>query len=333
MSQSIHSFLHRITSHHIASHRILNPFFSLSFSLSFFLLHSLTHSHFIFIFIFIFNFTMTTAFATPCLARPRTNTTSIAASRSRMCAVREEAVPSSDRNRNQTVSDWRTFRAHLIASRRLNQPPHLHLPSTSSSSSTSWTHVLPRVEVGSCLVSSPSHSWPAAFAHLRRAVVLVTRVGPSGVSGLLLNRPTRYTVGAHASVLARAGPEFTDNRVFLGGDCSTGTLDVLHTHEELQGATRIIPGVASGGLNAARQCVRDGKADARDFQLYVAYAKWTTSAFDAEMQSGAWNVVACAPSVLFQRNGSGCEKENGNEVEERDLWAQLHSCIVKSTQA
>lgn len=199
--------------------------------------------------------------------------------------------------------DWRVFRAHLVAAdrARLTALYHSH---PSLISSPTWAHPLPAVEVGAVLLARSNHKWPRNFAHLDHAVVLVTDVTDAGVSGLLLNRPTKYTVGAHASVLARVGKAFERNLVHLGGDCSTGSLEVLHGHgpATVAGAREIAPGLYRGGFNASRALVQAGRAKSDDFHFFVAYSKWTWEQFNAEVGRGAWSVAACAPDVLLGKH-------------------------------
>lgn len=209
------------------------------------------------------------------------------------------------------TSDWRAFRAHLLKTHRLQRVAHHHASALfghneSDNKKEVWAHPVPQVEIGACLVANRNHEWPDSFAHLRRAVAVVTDVRPAGVSGLLLNRPTRFTVATHASVLARVGAEFRWNRVMLGGDCSTGSLNVLHpfTHDKCPGATHIVPGLSRGGFNAARTLIRDGGAHPSDFRFFVAYAKWTHDALVAELDRGAWNIVACSSSLMLTPGAS-----------------------------
>lgn len=225
-----------------------------------------------------------------------------------------------------TTSDWRAFRAHLLTAYRLQRPTHHHeslIDRTEASGEKEddsvWAHRLPHVEVGACLIADSRHQWPKSFEHLRRAVIVVTDVTPTGLSGLLLNRPTRFTVATHASVLGQVGKEFLPNRVMLGGDCSTGSLNMLHpfTPYECPGATAIIPGLSHGGFNAARALVRDGRAPASAFRFFVAYAKWTHDSFNAEMDRGAWNIVACAPSLLLSSDAN----------DPYQLWNTLNSFL------
>lgn len=211
--------------------------------------------------------------------------------------------------------DWRLFRAHLIAAQRTNLPSLYH-SHPSLEDSRQWAHPLPSVEVGAILIANPSHKWPRNFAHLDHAVVLITDITQTGVSGILLNRPTRYTVGKHAAVLGRVGKAFQHNVVHLGGDCSTGSLEVLHPHppSTVPGAMQIVPGLYRGGFNGSRALVQAGRATPTDFHFFVAYSKWTWEQLHGEMNDSAWLVAACAPDVVL---GGYLESQGSNP---KTLW-------------
>lgn len=208
-------------------------------------------------------------------------------------------------------ADWRSFRARLVHSEQADLP---------SIAGEEWAHPLAHVEVGCVLVSDPGHSWPASFAHLNRAVVLVTSVSARAVSGLLLTRPTRFRVGDRESAVGRAGFEFGDNILHLGGDASLGSLEVLHGHD-VPGARALVPGLSVGGLNGARAAVRRGEATTKDFHFFVAYARWGRDQLTEELAGGAWAVAACAPGVIL---GAGLE-EDGREPEA--LWRRLRELL------
>lgn len=244
------------------------------------------------------------------------------------CMPTMSATPLDETPIEGTLStDWRQYRAHLIATHRTQRAPFVHHSTTHLTTEEDqnrdeigvfWAHSLPHVEVGACLIASPSHEWPASFAHLQKAVILVTTIKPTKMSGILLNRPTQFHVGTHASALARVGREFSDNRIMLGGDCSTGTLEVLHPFSPTlcAGATQIMPGLSRGGFNSARKLVSEGIVSSNDFHFFVAYSKWTSESFSAEFERGAWNVVACSPHLLLT---------DQNHHHEDWLWNKLNS--------
>lgn len=205
--------------------------------------------------------------------------------------------------------DWRAFRAHLVSTHR----PQHHLDAMPP---VHWAHLIPQLEVGCTLIANPSHTWPESFSHLNRAVFLITHITPSAISGLLLNRPTRFKVAEHKSVLARVGHEFSTNPVNLGGDSSTGTLEVLHSFppDVCPGATHIVSGLYRGGFNSARKLVQQNLASPHDFQFFVAYSRWTWEQFSAEMNRDAWILASCSPNLMLLGARS-------------DIWRQVNSAL------
>lgn len=264
------------------------------------------------------------AFASPSPPSLRPIAPPLAPTRRQRASPPPSASAASPAEGDLATSDWRAFRAHLRVCARLNVAPAHHLSTSTAATSTSlistsyspsapppvWAHALPAPEVGALLVASPSHEWPEPFAHLRRALILLTAHSSAGTSGILLNRPTALRVGQHGPALARVGAEFADAPLMLGGDCSTGSLTVVHSFPPtlVPGATPIIPGVYVGGLNGARRVVREGKARPTDFRFFVAYAKWTADSLNAELERGAWRVASCSPALLLALDGTDTER-------------------------
>lgn len=213
------------------------------------------------------------------------------------------------------MAGWRAFRAHLFAAERVGVQACAH-ELAGAAAGALWAHELPAVELGACLMANPRHRWPRSFAHLDAAVVLITDVTPAGVTGLLLNRQTKYTVADQASVVGRVGKEFGRNVLHLGGDCSTGSLEMLHPHPPsvCGGARELVSGLSLGGLNASRKMVQGQEALPSDFHFFVAYARWTNEQLESEMARGAWNIVSCSPALLLD---SSLEDRNADP---RRLW-------------
>lgn len=126
----------------------------------------------------------------------------------------------------------------------------------------------------------------------------------------------------HKSVLGRIGVEFSENRVNLGGDCSTGTLEMLHSLPPAlcSGSTQIVPGLSRGGFNASRRLVKNKLVAADHFQLFVAYSRWTREQFEAEMEKGAWSIVSCSPKLVLEA-GKSDSKAFWGKVQKVCKWA------------
>ena len=102
-------------------------------------------------------------------------------------------------------------------------------------------------------------------AVMMQAVILILKHNEHGSLGVILNRPTAYTIGqmAGAELLC---PDFASNPLYLGGDVGRGVTQVLHTHGRLAGAEKVVEGVYMGGFEAARKAVRKEQLDPKSFK-------------------------------------------------------------------
>ncbi|CAN8075447.1 unnamed protein product [Agarophyton chilense] len=237
------------------------------------------------------------------LGRPRGCVRRVRSASSRCVSASAAADDAPSLSETLCTTDWRAFRAQLAVNQRLRcqPPPHHAALATAAVAAAHWAHTQPHVERGAVLLAAPDHHWQPAFAHLKRSVILLTDVSAGDVRGLLLNRRTRYSVRQQRSVLARVGACFGDNALYLGGDCSTGSLEMLHAQPPTlcAGAAEVVPGVYRGGFNASRGLVAAGTLPPHAFRFLVAYSQWTRATLRAELQRGAWIIVSCSPSLLL----------------------------------
>ena len=98
-----------------------------------------------------------------------------------------------------------------------------------------------------------------------QAVILIIKHGPTGSIGVVLNRPTAYTIGqmAGAEVLC---PDFASCQLYLGGDVGRGVTQVLHNHPQLEGSEEVASGIYLGGFEAAQKAVRSEQLDPFSFK-------------------------------------------------------------------
>ncbi len=98
-----------------------------------------------------------------------------------------------------------------------------------------------------------------------QAVILILKHNAEGSLGIMLNRPTQYTIGQMTGAEPLC-PDFASNPLYLGGDVGRGVTQVLHTHGKLAGAEEVVPGLFLGGFESARNAVRQEKLDAKSFK-------------------------------------------------------------------
>ncbi|KAK9819916.1 hypothetical protein WJX72_003947 [[Myrmecia] bisecta] len=194
-----------------------------------------------------------------------------------------------------TDTDWRAFRARLVAS------------STSSGSSRLdagrlWAHNLPGAEEGCLLIAHPL-MFGQSQPYFRLAVVFLFQHDNMGSAGLILNRKTDITVGAMSGTSALS-PEFAPCPLYLGGDVGQNTLHLLHGHGGLEGAKETVSGVFQGGVNAAQKAVRRGDLPAESFRWFTHYCGWGPGQLDKELEAGVWFAAAASPELILKQSGS-----------------------------
>lgn len=258
------------------------------------------------------------AFASSRNRQPRNN--SLPAARTVSLALPSRPL---DNNPIENVlqTDWRHYRAHLLASHRTHRNPFIHrllrqqtidhvllhrvtqdnFGKEFKTKTMFWAHPLANIELGACLISSPAFDWPEVSSHFQKSVILVTSISTTEVKGILLNRPTKFCIGANSKALIQAGPQFSENRIMQGGFKNSGTLEILHAFSEsaCDGCESLMPGLSRGGMTTARALVASGLAIANEFHFFMSSFKWTTSSLHEELDRGAWNIIACSPELLL----------------------------------
>lgn len=192
-------------------------------------------------------------------------------------------------------SDWRTFRAKLVAQERGTEQEQ-------------WAHPIPKPEKGALLLAHPM-MFSDSQTYFYQAVILLLDHDENGSFGVILNRPSQYTLGELA--LTKNLSEFDSCRLFAGGDVGDGTLQMVHTKEALEGAVEVVKGVHMGGIEAARQAVASGEAQPEEFRWFARYSGWGPGQLEDECRAGVWFTAAGSPDLVVHlpQESSG-----------RDLW-------------
>jgi putative transcriptional regulator len=115
---------------------------------------------------------------------------------------------------------------------------------------------------------------PVDLERYWQAVIYLVHHSSRGSWGLILNRPSGYTIEQALPRISqtpggRLLTVFAACAIYVGGFKSDGqSLYVLHGHP-LPGAQEISPGVFLGGLEAAATKVLEGSFPATDFRFFV----------------------------------------------------------------
>eukprot|EP00898_Chlorokybus_atmophyticus_P003290 jgi/Chlat1/3962/Chrsp26S04207 len=198
-------------------------------------------------------------------------------------------------------TDWREFRARLVAA---TSAPH-------QASAGHWAHPLPAPETGCILMAHPSQ-FTQFQTYFHQAVIYIFDHRASGSAGLIINKPTERTIGSLSGAEALC-PEFSENRLFLGGDVGVTTVHVVHRVKGIKGSVEVMDGIYMGGFEAAKEAVRTGVAKASDFRWFSRYAGWGPGQLESECQRGVWVVAACDKGSVLE----------DDLKRSKDLWPEI----------
>ncbi|GLC38654.1 hypothetical protein PLESTM_000758300 [Pleodorina starrii] len=193
-------------------------------------------------------------------------------------------------------SDWREFRAKLVAQSK-GASGAGGGSSDADVASGKWAHAIPKPERGALLLAHPL-LFQQSQTYFHRAAILLLDHGETGSYGLILNRPSKFLIGDVP--LSRPQTQFAANRLYIGGDVGQGEVQILHPYGQLSGAVEVVKGVYVGAMEAARDAVDAGFAQAEDFRWFTAYAGWGPGQLAMECKRGVWFTAAASPGLLLQ---------------------------------
>ncbi|KAG7033195.1 hypothetical protein SDJN02_07249, partial [Cucurbita argyrosperma subsp. argyrosperma] len=211
-------------------------------------------------------------------------------------------------------TDWRSFRAKLIANQKLATPQISssfvnldtvvdHPPSVSIGDK--WAHVIHEPEKGCLLIASEKLDGVHIF---ERTVVLVLSNGAMGPSGVILNRPSLMSIKETRSTTLDVAGTFWERPLYFGGPLEGGLFLVSPRRGgEDDGIGKsgvfeeVMKGMYYGGkesVGCASEMVKRNMVGAEDFRFFDGYCGWEKEQLRDEIRAGYWTVAACSPSVI-----------------------------------
>ncbi|KAK8687011.1 hypothetical protein V6N13_085844 [Hibiscus sabdariffa] len=233
---------------------------------------------------------------------------------------RKVAFPSSitccnlneDNNKPSFDSDWRSFRAKLVANEKESSPndpsspwadPGSDQPPQPVTIGEKWAHTIHEPEKGCLLIATKKLDGVHIF---ERTVILLLKAGPIGPSGIILNRPSLMSIREMRSTILDGWKEFSDQPLYFGGPLEDGFFLVSPTRdddsvEKSGGFEQVMEGVYYGSresVGCAAEMVKRNVVKGGDFRFFDGYCLWDKEQLDGEIKAGFWTVVACSPSVI-----------------------------------
>ncbi|XP_010242033.1 PREDICTED: uncharacterized protein LOC104586481 [Nelumbo nucifera] len=227
-------------------------------------------------------------------------------------------------HKSRIISDWRTFRANLVAREQVQnvdsdssaQDRVYHEPTRSLG--LKWAHPIPVPETGCVLVATEKLDGVRAF---ERTVVLLLRSGTKrpyeGPFGVIINRPLPKRIKHMKPTNLDLATTFADCSLHFGGPLEA-SMFLLKTGEKFQlpGFEQVIPGLCFGSRNSldeAAGLVKRGVLRAQDFRFFVGYAGWQLDQLREEIESDYWYVAACSANLIC----------GGSQDSSSGLWEEI----------
>jgi len=134
--------------------------------------------------------------------------------------------------------------------------------------------------------------------YFTEAMILLVQHNEQGSIGLILNRFSQFKLGEVTK--GETLSQFSQSRLFLGGDTANGALTVLHDIENIPGAVEIRPGINLGGdAEGIQQAVLQQRANVSDFKWIMNQCGWPSGQVILTNRNGGviFSLNSC---VLFQ---------------------------------
>ncbi|OMP00968.1 hypothetical protein COLO4_12248 [Corchorus olitorius] len=229
------------------------------------------------------------------------------------CCHLDSSSPLDDHHKPTVSSDWRSFRARLVAAEKLSRPEDSsswanpdtvvdhHPPQVSIGDK--WAHTIHEPEKGCLLIATEKLDGVHIF---ERTVILLLTTGHIGPSGIILNRPSLMSIKEMRSTILDVGGTFSDRPLFFGGPLEEGLFLVSPTGDdnsvEKSGVfEEVMKGLYYGtkeSVGCAAEMVKRNAIGAGDLRFFDGYCGWEKEQLNEEIRAGYWTVAACSPSVI-----------------------------------
>lgn len=131
-----------------------------------------------------------------------------------------------------------------------------------------------------------------------KSVILLIAYGSDGALGIVVNHPTKFAL---AKVLP--DPDVLHGRtdlLYVGGPVALDDLIILiRSPGAPPQSEHVVDGIYVSASMRTLRAVAGGKLAGTSFRAYAGYAGWAPGQLDAELQQGAWDVVAADADDVF----------------------------------
>jgi putative transcriptional regulator len=140
---------------------------------------------------------------------------------------------------------------------------------------------------------------PGEYNHyLMKATVFIYEHGKEGSQGVILERPSAWTLGETAPGIG----VFERNTLFMGGEEGSDMAMMFHSYAFEGTAKPVGSGIFIGGLKEAREMVEGKAAHPRDFKFFFNYVGWPPGLLEKEIAEKRWDVCRVPPRMVLEQN-------------------------------
>uniref|UniRef100_A0A7I4F0M2 Uncharacterized protein n=1 Tax=Physcomitrium patens TaxID=3218 RepID=A0A7I4F0M2_PHYPA len=163
-------------------------------------------------------------------------------------------------------ADWRAFRARLVRSGLGTGG----LDSVQDEERELWAHPIVQPEPGCLLIAHPN-AFTESQQYFHRVVIFIFAHDAGGSAGVILNRPTQYSLG-QLDEFKDLMPELSSCPLYFGGDVGPQCTQVIHGIPGLEDSREIMNGVYMGGTASIQDNIRSGQSTPNDYRWFLRFA-------------------------------------------------------------
>jgi len=187
-----------------------------------------------------------------------------------------------------------------------------------------WAHEIPHVEPGSVLVANEK----LGGVFHQTVVLIIQHCEKAGSIGVVINRPMQGDLLKIASEQVSnldlsLKLAFTSAPVTYGGPVLNEEYSILHGFGQVEGSTKLCPGVYIGGSEELMSEVRSNRFDPANALFVKGHAAWVPGQLSREITKGVWYTAAVSSDFVLRYAGAPVTEQDNP----KDLWSDILMCL------
>lgn len=187
-----------------------------------------------------------------------------------------------------------------------------------------WAHALPHIEPGCVLIANEK----LGGVFHQTVVLIIEHNDVTGSTGIVINRPMSESLnGIAAKTQSNLDLSlklaFNSAPVTYGGPVMAEEYSILHGYGEVEGATKIAPGIFVGGSEELMKEVRKNHMNPDQALFVKGHAAWVPGQLTREVSKGVWYPASVSNDFILRYAGAPTDDRDNKG----DLWADILTCM------